>query len=56
MNSKIKLVPIGVIRSQYRHATGTPIQPCRAGDSPGYVTLRPEYAGSLTDLGEFDRV
>jgi tRNA-Thr(GGU) m(6)t(6)A37 methyltransferase TsaA len=53
---EIRLMEIGRVHSQYQHATGTPIQPCRAGDSPGYVALRPEFAGGLNDLAGFDRV
>jgi tRNA (adenine37-N6)-methyltransferase len=58
MNSitEIKLQPIGVIHSQYTRATGTPIQPCRAIQSPGYVTLREEFVDGLADLAGFDRV
>ena len=47
---------IGRIHSQYKQATGTPIQPCRAGCSPGSVILRPEFADGLTDLSGFDRI
>ncbi len=39
----MNLIPIGVVHSAFKQATGTPIQPCRAGDSPGYVTLLPEF-------------
>jgi tRNA-Thr(GGU) m(6)t(6)A37 methyltransferase TsaA len=56
MKSEIKLAPIGVIHSQFKQASGTPIQPVRAGDSPGYATLRPEFAAGLADLAGFDRV
>ena len=53
---EIRLITIGCIHSQYQHATGTPIQPCRAENSPGYVTLRPEFTDGLADLAGFDRV
>lgn len=56
MNSEIKLAPIGIVHSKYKQATGTPIQPCRAGESPGYVVLREEFTAGLADLAEFDRV
>ena len=52
----IKFNPIGVIHSQYKQATGTPIQPCRAYESHGYVALREEFAAGLADLAGFDRV
>jgi len=54
--STIGLFEIGRIHSQFKQATGTRIQPCRAGNSPGYVTLRPEFADGLEDLAGFDRV
>jgi tRNA-Thr(GGU) m(6)t(6)A37 methyltransferase TsaA len=53
---EIRLFEIGRIHSQYKQATGTPIQPCRAGHSPGYVTLRSEFVAGLADLAGFDRV
>jgi tRNA (Thr-GGU) A37 N-methylase len=53
---EMRLFEIGRVHSQFKQATGTPIQPCRAGNSPGYVTLRPEFADGLNDLGGFDRV
>lgn len=52
----IRLSPIGVIHSPFKQATGTPIQPCRAGKSPGYVTLNPEFVAGLADLAGFERV
>jgi tRNA-Thr(GGU) m(6)t(6)A37 methyltransferase TsaA len=56
LSVEIKLMAVGHIHSQYQHATGTPIQPCRVENSPGYVTLRPEFADGLADLAGFDRV
>lgn len=52
----IHLTPIGVIHSPFKQAAGTPIQPCRAGNSPGYVTLNPEFVAGLADLAGFERV
>ena len=52
----LRLPPIGVIHSQYKQALGTPIQPCRAGDSPGYAMVREEFLGGLADLAGFDRI
>jgi tRNA-Thr(GGU) m(6)t(6)A37 methyltransferase TsaA len=54
--TEIKFKPIGVIHSQFKQATGTPIQPCRAGESPGYAVVRGEFTAGLADLGGFDRV
>ena len=53
---KIPLTEIGRIHSPFVEATGTPIQPYRAGSAPGYVVLRPEFVEGLADLGGFDRV
>ena len=53
---EIRLTSIGVIHSPFKQAAGTPIQPCRAGGAPGYVTLRPEFADGLKDLDGFERV
>lgn len=54
--AEIHLTPIGVIHSPFKQATGTPIQPCRAGNAPGYVALNPEFAAGLVDLAGFERV
>jgi tRNA-Thr(GGU) m(6)t(6)A37 methyltransferase TsaA len=53
---EIRLFEIGRIHSPYQQATGTPIQPYRAANSPGYATVRPEYIAGLADLAGFDRV
>lgn len=53
---ELRLFEIGRVHSPFKQATGTPIQPCRAVDSPGYVSLRPEFAAGLEDLAGFDRV
>jgi tRNA-Thr(GGU) m(6)t(6)A37 methyltransferase TsaA len=50
------LEPIGVIRSGFVQAAGTPIQPCRALDAEGRVELLPQYVEGLQDLGGFDRI
>jgi tRNA-Thr(GGU) m(6)t(6)A37 methyltransferase TsaA len=54
--TEITLTPIGVIHSQYSQATGTPIQPARAGLSPGYAVVNEEFTAGLVDLAGFDRV
>lgn len=48
--------PIGVIRSSFVQATGTPIQPSRAIDSVGCVELLPQFVEGLADLAGFDRI
>jgi tRNA-Thr(GGU) m(6)t(6)A37 methyltransferase TsaA len=53
---EIRLTEIGVVHSPYKQATGTPIQPYRAGISPGYVVVRPEFVDGLADLSGFERV
>jgi tRNA-Thr(GGU) m(6)t(6)A37 methyltransferase TsaA len=54
--TELRLSEIGRVHSPFRQATGTPIQPCRAGPSPGYVILRPEFVPGLADLAGFERV
>ena len=49
-------IQIGVIRSSFKQATGTPIQPCRAQGVEGTVEIDPVWTDALTDLAEFDRV
>ena len=53
---EIRLTPIGVIHSQFKQAAGTPIQPCRAGNSIGYGVLHEEFTAGLADLAGFDRI
>ncbi|MEW6236221.1 MAG: tRNA (N6-threonylcarbamoyladenosine(37)-N6)-methyltransferase TrmO [Candidatus Omnitrophota bacterium] len=52
----IILEPIGVIRSSFQQAAGTPIQSCMAAGSPGRIELYPEYTEGLKDLEGFDRL
>jgi tRNA-Thr(GGU) m(6)t(6)A37 methyltransferase TsaA len=53
---EIRLTEIGRVHSPFKQATGTPIQPYRAGSAPGYIALRPEFVDGLADLDGFDRV
>jgi len=53
---EIRLTEIGRVHSPFEQATGTPIQPYRAANAPGYVILRPEFVDGLEDLDGFDRV
>ncbi len=53
---EMRLSEIGRIHSQFKQATGAPIQPSRAANSPGYVNLRPDFVAGLKDLDGFDRV
>jgi len=50
------LEPIGMIRSSFQQAAGTPIQSCMASGSEGRIELMPEYAEGLKDLEGFDRI
>jgi tRNA-Thr(GGU) m(6)t(6)A37 methyltransferase TsaA len=48
--------PIGVIRSPWTEARGTPIQPVFAESVRGQVVIDDEYAEALTDIEGFDRL
>lgn len=48
--------PIGVIRTPFHGAAGTPIQSSVAGGAEGRVELLPEFAPGLGDLAGFERV
>lgn len=47
---------IGVIRTPFQRAAGTPIQSSLAGGVEGRVELLPEFELALKDLGGFDRI
>lgn len=48
--------PIGIVRSRFVQASGTPIQPCRAAGCEGRVELLPQFVEGLQDLEGFDRI
>lgn len=48
--------PIGVVRSPFKQADGTPIQSIYADGAEGVVELDPAYAEGLLDLDGFDRI
>lgn len=50
------LRPIGVVRTPFTHAPGTPIQPAYAGDAEGEVRLQARFRRALEDLEGFDRI
>jgi tRNA-Thr(GGU) m(6)t(6)A37 methyltransferase TsaA/thioredoxin type arsenate reductase len=50
------LEPIGVIRSPFHQAAGTPIQPRAAGGAAGEVEIFPKFAAGLKDLEGFERI
>lgn len=52
----LKLRPVGVIRSPFTAAVGTPIQPAYAGGAEGEVIVAAPYAEALNDIEGFERV
>jgi len=52
----IQISPIGVIRSPYVEAQGTPIQPRWAEGAEGFAEVNPELAPGLRDLEGFERI
>lgn len=48
--------PIGIIRSPFLEAAGTPIQSAVAGSAEGTVEVFDRYAEGLRDLDGFERV
>jgi tRNA-Thr(GGU) m(6)t(6)A37 methyltransferase TsaA len=50
------LRPIGVIRSPWAVARGTPVQPVFARGARGQVRIDPAYAEALADIEGFDRL
>ena len=52
----MNLIEIGRIHSPFKQATGTPIQPSRAGGAEGYIEIASPYSAALKDLEGFDRV
>jgi len=53
---EIKYQPIGVIRSPFKEAKGTPIQPAGAEGIQGTVEVFPEYAKGLKDVDGFSHL
>ncbi len=56
MSNYFACTPIGLIRSPFPEARGTPIQPPMGDDVEGTVELFEEYAVGLKDLHGFDRI
>jgi tRNA (adenine37-N6)-methyltransferase len=50
------LHPVGVIRSPFVEAAGTPIQPCYAQGAEGKVLVEETFAAALDDIEGFERV
>jgi tRNA-Thr(GGU) m(6)t(6)A37 methyltransferase TsaA len=52
----MNLIPIGTIHTAFSRATGTPIQPYRAGGSLGSVEIFHPFVDGLRDLEGFERI
>lgn len=50
------LQPVGIIRSPFTQARGTPIQSIYADDATGTVEVHEPFADGLADLDGFDRI
>lgn len=53
---EIRYNPIGVIRSEFKEPTGTPIQPSAAAGIEGIVEVFPKYTDGLRDLDGFSHI
>lgn len=56
MSEEIRLVPIGIIRSEHQQPADTPIQPIYAEGCRGQVGVFPQYAPGLRDLEGFSHI
>jgi tRNA-Thr(GGU) m(6)t(6)A37 methyltransferase TsaA len=52
----MNLAEIGRIHTPFPQASGTPIQPCRAAGTLGFVKVDAAYVSGLQDLAGFDRI
>ena len=52
----MKIIPIGVIHTPHKQATGTPLQPVFAQGTQGTVELFPEFVPGIKDLDGFERI
>ena len=52
----MRLIEIGRVDTPFQRATGTPVQPCRAGGVEGRIELHRPYVEGLKDLEGFDRI
>jgi tRNA (adenine37-N6)-methyltransferase len=55
-HTDFELRPIGIIRSGFTAAAGTPIQPAYADGARGQIVVDAPYAAGLVDLDGFERV
>lgn len=54
--TQLTLQPIGIVRSPFGSAAGTPIQPAYAGGAEGEVVLDLAYEAALADIEGFERL
>ncbi|MEA2076620.1 MAG: tRNA (N6-threonylcarbamoyladenosine(37)-N6)-methyltransferase TrmO [Candidatus Marinimicrobia bacterium] len=54
--NKLQYTSIGIIRSPFKEAKGTPIQFSAAQDIEGKVEVDPDYAEGLQDLRDFSHI
>jgi tRNA (adenine37-N6)-methyltransferase len=52
----VQLTQIGVIRSPFSRAAGTPVQPCCAPGVEGQIEVFDDFAEGLRDLDGFQRI
>ncbi len=53
----MELIPIGVVHSPYKQATGTPVQPATAGhETKGRIEVFEPYVEGLKDIDGFERI
>jgi tRNA-Thr(GGU) m(6)t(6)A37 methyltransferase TsaA len=54
--SSLRVEPIGIIRSPFTEAAGTPIQSAVAQGTEGWVDVFPDFVEGLADLAGFERI
>jgi len=56
MMDSIQYRPVGIVRSPFKTAKGTPVQSIAAKDVDGFIEVHPEYWQGLTDLEDFSHL
>jgi tRNA-Thr(GGU) m(6)t(6)A37 methyltransferase TsaA len=56
MRESLSVNAIGVVRSQFLQASGTPIQPTFAGANQGKIIVNECFAPALDDIAGFERI
>jgi tRNA-Thr(GGU) m(6)t(6)A37 methyltransferase TsaA len=54
--NSVSFVPIGIVRSPFTDAVGTPVQPTAAADVAAEVIIDDAYAAGLKDLDGFSHI